>query len=134
MKIHKHQSFAHHLKLVSKEIARDLNKFVNTPNYHTSNLFKFLDHYLQPHVPFYVEDTPDFIKKAKDTRNAILIPIDVKSLYTNIPNHKVMKQSKKYFFYCYLAIPWATLDHFRGGSLTKLMLIMFSTQGLLGAL
>ena len=115
MKIHKHQSFAHHLKLISKEIARDLNKFVNTPNYHTSNLFKFLDHYLQPHVPFYVEDTPDFIKKAKDTRNAILIPIDVKSLYTNIPNHKVMKQSKKIFFLLLFGYPMGNFGPFSRG-------------------
>ena len=38
---------------------------VNSINSHTSNLSKFVDHYLQPHVqniPSYVKDTPDFIK------------------------------------------------------------------------
>ena len=41
---------------------------VNSINSHTSNLYKFVDHYLEPHVqnlPSYVKGTPDVIKKSK---------------------------------------------------------------------
>ena len=31
--------------------------------------------------------------------------------------------SADFFFNCYLATPWPTLGHYRGGSLTHLMLI-----------
>ena len=64
---------------------------VNSINSRLSNLSKFVDHYLQPHVqnlPLYVRDTPDFIKNVRDiqedTRDIILVSMDVKSLYTNI--------------------------------------------------
>ena len=39
-----------------------------------------------------MKDTPDFIKKVgyiqEDTGDTILVSMDVKSLYTNIPNHE----------------------------------------------
>ena len=59
---------------------------------HTTNISKYVDHHLQEHVsklPSYVKDTTDFINKIKDLTvpdNAILVTMDVSSLYTNIPN------------------------------------------------
>lgn len=51
---------------------------VNSINSHTSNLSKFVAHYLQPFVqnmPSHVNNTPDFIKKVRniheDTRDTI---------------------------------------------------------------
>ena len=68
---------------------------VNSVNYQTSYLSKFVDHYLQPHVqnlPSYVKDTPDFIKKLRDiqeeTGDTILLSMDVKCPYTNTSNHE----------------------------------------------
>ena len=41
-------------------------------------------------IPSYVQDTSDFISKLKAVEtvpdNSHLVPLDVKSLYTNIPN------------------------------------------------
>ena len=59
---------------------------------HTANISKYVDHHLQEHVsklPSYVKDTTDFINKTKDLAvpdHAILVTMDVSSLYTNIPN------------------------------------------------
>ena len=74
----------------------------NSVNSHTSNLSKFIDYYLQPHVknqPSYIKDTLHFIKKVKDihedTRDTILVSMNVKSLYTNIFNHENIEAVKK---------------------------------------
>ena len=55
-----------------------------------------MDCHLQPLVKSltsYVKDTTDFLNKIKDASknlpvNSILVTMDVKSLYTNIPNHE----------------------------------------------
>ena len=72
-------------------------------DFHTSNLFKFIDHYLQPHakaLPSYVKDTTDLINKhenVKDTsKDSILVTLNVKVFYTNIPNHEDTETVKKY--------------------------------------
>ena len=61
----------------------------------TSKISKFVDHYLQPHaksLPSYIKDTSDFITRINETKDmnkdTILVTLDVKSLYTNIPNHE----------------------------------------------
>ena len=60
---------------------------------HTSNISKYVDFHLQPIVqslPSYVKDTTDFLNKIKNIgdipEESILVSLDVKSLYTNIPN------------------------------------------------
>ena len=67
---------------------------VSSAECHTSKISKFVDHYLQPHakaLPSYMKVTSDFLCKIRETENItrdmFLVSVDVKSLYTNIPNH-----------------------------------------------
>ena len=66
---------------------------VNSINSHTSRISKYVDFHLQPlaqQLPSYIKDTSHFLRKLdnlKDTNpQSILVTLDVKSLYTNIPN------------------------------------------------
>ena len=58
----------------------------------TENISSFVDGWLNPLVqklPSYLKDSSEFIKLVTSTRipqNAILVSIDVSSLYTNIPH------------------------------------------------
>ena len=69
---------------------------VSSIDCHTSRISEFIDHHLQPLVQqtkSYVKDTNDFINKLgecsdKITNESILVTMDVKSLYTNIPNNE----------------------------------------------
>ena len=49
-------------------------------------------------MPSYVEDTSDFINRINETKDinkdTILVTLDVKSLYTNIPNHEGIEAGK----------------------------------------
>ncbi len=58
----------------------------------TEKLSEFVDHYLQPmmsNIPSYIQDTADFIRRIRgytgDTRDTILVTIDVVALYPSIP-------------------------------------------------
>ena len=63
----------------------------------TENVAAFLDHYLQPIVkelPAYLKDSTQFIReitKLKCNKNDMLVTVDVKSLYTCIPNEEGLK-------------------------------------------
>ena len=68
---------------------------VNSIDSHTSKISKYVDFYLQPlthTLPSYIKDTSHFLRKLKTTKqsnpNDILVTLDVKSLYTNIPNEE----------------------------------------------
>ena len=60
----------------------------------TAKLSQFADHFLKPllnHIPAYIQDTAHLLRRIFSLNqnlpeNIILITIDVKSLYTNIPN------------------------------------------------
>ena len=74
---------------------------VSSVEFHTSKISKFVDHYLQPHaksLPSYIKDTSDFINRINETKeinkDSILVTLDVKSLYTNIPNHEGIEAVK----------------------------------------
>ena len=59
-----------------------------------------LDHYLQPHakvLPSYKKDTSDFIKisETENIKHMFLVTLDVKSLYTTIPNHDGIVAAKE---------------------------------------
>ena len=63
---------------------------------------RFVDHYLKPHaeaLPSYIKDTTDFINKTNGVQNItedqFLVTLDVKSLFTNIPNHEGIKAAKE---------------------------------------
>ena len=65
---------------------------------HTKKLSKYIDHVLQPYVKelrSYVKDSTDFIRKINNLeripKNSILVTLDVRSLYTNIPNNEGIK-------------------------------------------
>ena len=65
---------------------------INSP---TSKLARFVDHHLQPiaeQLPSFVKDTGHFLRKIRDIgkvpKNAILVTMDVSSLYTNIPHRE----------------------------------------------
>ena len=71
---------------------------------HTSKISEFVDHHLQPVVQgttSYVKDTNDFINKlntcSKDIDgDTILVTMDVKSLYTNIPNDEGVRAARTF--------------------------------------
>ena len=80
--------------LFPKENTQITNPIVSTVNSPTANLAEFLDYYLQPimkNLPAYLKDTTQFLKEIDDikiTKDTWLVMVDVKSLYTNIPNDK----------------------------------------------
>ena len=66
---------------------------VSSIDCHTTKISKYIDNQLQPHVKelkSYVKDSTDFIRKLnsmeKISDNSILVTMDLRSLYTNIPN------------------------------------------------
>ena len=77
---------------------------VSSINSHTTKSSEFVDYYLQPFVKSlrsYVQDTTHFINKIESVskhlpQRAILVTMDVKSLYTNIPNHEGITAVKSF--------------------------------------
>ena len=70
-------------------------------NCHTANISKYVDYHLQPivkEIPSYVKDTQGFLKKLEKVKDIslerLLVTLDVKSLYTNIPNNEGIKAVK----------------------------------------
>ena len=69
-----------------------IRPIVSTVNSPTANLAEFLDYYLQPimkKLPAYLKDTTQFLKEIDEieiNKDTWLVTVDVKSLYTNIPN------------------------------------------------
>ena len=71
-------------------------------NCHTANISKYVDYHLQPivkEIPSYVKDTQDFLKKLEKVKDipleSLLVTLDVKSLYTNVPNNEGIKAVKE---------------------------------------
>ena len=71
-------------------------------NCHTANISKYVDYHLQPivkEIPSYVKDTQDFLKKLEKVKDipqeSLLVTLDIKSLYTNIPNNEGIKAVKE---------------------------------------
>ena len=74
---------------------------ISSINCHTSKISEYVDYHLQPivkEIPSYVQDTTDFLRKINQINfvpdNSYLVSVDVKSLYTNIPNSEGMKSVK----------------------------------------
>ena len=70
---------------------------------HTERISQFVDHHLQPlnqNLPSYVKDTTDFLQKLKNIpevpKDTILVTMDVRSLYTNVPNDEGVEAVKSY--------------------------------------
>ena len=90
-------------KIHKKQTPTPGRPVVNSINSPTSAISKYVDHHLQPIVtqlPSYVKDTTDFINKLEQIRtapkNCILVTMDVKSLYTNIPHNEGIEATKKF--------------------------------------
>ena len=73
---------------------------VSSVNCHIANISKYVDYYLQPvvnEIPSYVKDTQDFLKNLEKVKyipqESLLVTLDVKSLYANIPNNEGIKKS-----------------------------------------
>ena len=78
----------------------------------TSEISRFVDHHLQPvvkQIPSYVKDTKHFINKVNNVFvpvNSILVTMDVRPLYTSIPNNEGIATTKKrYDNYIHKTIP-----------------------------
>ena len=82
---------------------------VNFHTISTTGISKYVDYHLQPivkDIPSYVRDTKDFLTKLNHVRHKLkeilLVTLDVKSLYTNIPTMKVLKLLEKLMTNTYL--------------------------------
>ena len=71
---------------------------VSSVNCHTYTISKYVDFHLQPivkNIPSYVRDTTDFFQKLDKIKNipsdCLLVTLDLKLLYTNIPNNEDIK-------------------------------------------
>ena len=77
---------------------------VSSINCHTESISQFVDYHLQPlakKLPSYIQDTTDFLRKLNELpkhlpKDSILVTMDVKSLYTNIPNDEGIEAVKTY--------------------------------------
>ena len=74
---------------------------ISSINCHTSKIYKYVDCHLQPivkEIPSYVQDKTDFLRKINQIDfvpdNSYLVSLDVKPLYTNIPNAEGLKSVK----------------------------------------
>ena len=76
---------------------------ISSTNCHTTKLSKFVDHYIQPHAKLlksYIRDTTEFLNRISSIHTdiptgAILVTMDVKSLYTNIEHNEGLAALKK---------------------------------------
>lgn len=78
---------------------------VSSVGCHTEKISKFVDHHLQSmnkNLESHVQDTTDLVKKLENLpespkEDTILVTLDVRSLYTNIPNNEGLEAIKSYF-------------------------------------
>ena len=77
---------------------------VSSMNCHNANISKYIDQHLQhivTEIPSYVKDTQNFFKKLEKVKDipqeSLLVTLDIKSLYTNIPNNEGIKAVKESF-------------------------------------
>ena len=75
---------------------------VSSVNCHTANISKYVNYHVQLMVketPSYVKDTQNFLRKLEKVKDipqeSLLVTLDVKSLYTNIPNNESIKAVKE---------------------------------------
>ena len=93
-----------HLYITLKVLKKDIpgKPVVSSIDCHTSKIFEFVDHYLQPHskaLPSYFQDKTNFMNKLECVRDkskdSIIVTLDVRALYRNIPNHEGIEAVKE---------------------------------------
>ena len=74
---------------------------ISSINCHTPKISEYIDYRLQPivkEIQLYVQDTTDFLRKINQINfvpdNSYLVSVDVKSLYSDIPNAEGIKSVK----------------------------------------
>ena len=79
---------------------------VSSVNCHTNTISQYVDFHLQPiikNIPSYVRDTTNFLQKLDKVKNhpndCFLVTLDVKSLYTKIPNNQGIKAVREAYDY-----------------------------------
>ena len=88
-----------HLKLRSKN--NPGRHVINSIKCHTSKMSHFFDHHLQPlvkEISSHIKDNNDFVNKIdnfKVPENSSLVKMDVKALYTSIPNKEGVTAVKR---------------------------------------
>ena len=88
-----------HLKLRNKN--NPGRHVINSIKCHTSKISHFFDHHLQPlvkEISSHIKDTNDFVNKIdnfKVPENSSLVKMNVKTLYTNIPNNEGVAAVKR---------------------------------------
>ena len=92
---------------------------INSIEYHTSEISRFVDHRLQPvikQVPSYKKDTNHFSNRVNNFSvpiDSILVTMNVRSLYTNIPNNEGIAATKKrYDSYSHKTLPTKIITTF----------------------
>ena len=85
---------------------------INSIERHTSEISRFIDHHLQPvvkQIPSYIKDINHFINRINNFSvpvNSVLVTMDARSLYTNIPNNEGITATKKrYDSYSHKTLP-----------------------------
>ena len=75
---------------------------VSSVNCHTNTISKYANFHLRQivkNIPSYVGDTTDFLQKLDKVKNVpndcLLVALDVKSLYINIPNNEGIKAARE---------------------------------------
>ena len=89
---------------ISPKIHKENNSgrpVINSMKCHIPEISRFLDHHLQPlvkEIASYIKDTKDFINKINNFAvppSSLLVTMDVKSLYTSIPNNEGIASVRK---------------------------------------
>ena len=74
---------------------------VSSINCHSTKISRYVIYHLQPllkQIPSYIKDSTDFINRIKGLKipkQSLLVTLDVKSLYTNIPNYEGIKTTRE---------------------------------------
>ena len=92
---------------------------INSIEFHTPEISRLLDHHLHPVVKqilSYMKDTNHFINKVNNfcaPVKSILVIMDVRSLYTSIPNNEdIAATNKKYDIHIHKTLPTKIITTF----------------------
>ena len=107
---------------------------INLIEWHTPEISRLVHYYLQTmvkQIPSYIKDTNHLINKVKSFSvpvNSVLVTMDVRSLYTSIPNNEGIDATKKrYNSYIHKTIPTEIITIFLALILTLNILYLIQS-------